>query len=315
MAYAPISSNAVVFICATATSPLSFAIPQELLNLSPMDVRPDDAIQAYLKTGEHDPMFFAWPGNGVLDKSRIGTANLRDALIAEVLRRTENQQGLAIPDGMDLHQFSRQKFCAMVKGLFPRSEQEIVLSMLERSVVFLTQENIVSVLRDMTWLGTAWDLANLYLASCSVELLAEDAPQLLGLGIGTTCYVSTDYFHTKNHFEDYVLHEAAHVFHNCKRETLGLPSSRRREWLLEIEFRKRETFAYACEAYSRILELGVDQKHRQKLLAELALKPLPGDDRVDGEEYLDILGEAVAVRNGWKRILSRCSTDIDESVQ
>ena len=104
-----------------------------------------------------------------------------------------------------------------------------------------------------------------------------------------------------------MLHEAAHVFHNCKRETLGLPSSRRREWLLEIEFRKRETFAYACEAYSRILELGVDQKHRQKLLAELALKPLPGDERVDGEEYLDILGEAVAVRNGWKRILSRCS--------
>ena len=63
------------------------------------------------------------------------------------------------------------------------------------------------------------------------------------------------------------------------------------------------------------LELGVDQKHRRELLAELALKPLPGDDRVDGDEYLDILGEAVAVRNGWKRILSRCSTDIDESVQ
>jgi hypothetical protein len=79
--------------------------------------------------------------------------------------------------------------------------------------------------------------------------------------------------------------------------------------LLEIEFRKRETFAYACEAYNRILELGVDQKHRQKLLAELALKPLPGDDRVDGEEYLDILGEAVAARNGWKRILSRCSSE------
>ena len=70
------------YICATATSPLSFAIPQELLNLSTMDVRPDDSIQAYLKTGEHDPMFFAWPQNGVLDKSRIGTAHLRDALIA-----------------------------------------------------------------------------------------------------------------------------------------------------------------------------------------------------------------------------------------
>ena len=122
MAYVPISSNAVVSRCATARSPLSFAIPQELLKPSPMDVRPDDAIQTYLKTGEHDPMFFAWPGNGILDKARLGTANLQGALIAEVLRRTEHRRGLAIPDGMDLHQFSRQKFCAMVKGLFPRSE-------------------------------------------------------------------------------------------------------------------------------------------------------------------------------------------------
>ncbi len=195
----------------------------------------------------------------------------------------------------------------MVTGLFPQSEREIVLAMLERSVVFLTPANVISVLRDIPWHGTAWDLANLYLAGLSAELLSEDAPQLLGLSVDTTCYVSTDYFHTESRFEDYVLHEAAHVFHNCKRETLGLSFSRRREWLLEIEYRKRETFAYACEAYSRVLELGRDQKHRQELMAALALEPLPGDVRVEGEEYLDILGEAVAARNGWKRILERCS--------
>lgn len=29
---------------------------------------------------------------------------------------------------------------------------------------------------------------------------------------------------------------------------------------------------------------------------------------VDVDEYTDILGEAVAARNGWKRILERCSS-------
>jgi hypothetical protein len=272
-----------------------------------MAATPQDDIALYLRTGQHDPMFVAWPGDGFVGKLQSGSSALRDALIAEVLLRTEHDQDPAVPLEMDLQQFSRQKFSGMVAGLFPRSEQAIVLAVLERSVVFLTPSNIASVLRGMPWLGTAWDLANLYLASRSVELLSEEAPQLLGLSIETTCYVSTDYFHTEGGFEDYVLHEAAHVFHNCKRETLGLPFSRRREWLLEIEYRKRETFAYACEAYSRILAAGKNQRHRHELLAELMQEPLPGDARVDGDEYLDILGEAVAARNGWKRILERCA--------
>ncbi len=37
---------------------------------------------------------------------------------------------------------------------------------------------------------------------------------------------------------------------------MGPPETHQREWLLDIDFRKRETFAYACEAYSRILEAG-----------------------------------------------------------
>jgi hypothetical protein len=34
---------------------------------------------------------------------------------------------------------------------------------------------------------------------------------------------------------------------------------------------------------------------------------LPADERVDGDEYLDILREAVEARNGWKRIHARCA--------
>ncbi|MDA8254314.1 MAG: hypothetical protein M0Z99_01535 [Betaproteobacteria bacterium] len=266
-----------------------------------------EEVETYLKNGCHDPQFEAWPGSGFFDRTQNGSETLRDALIAEVLARTQRPPVITPPDDLDLRQFAHQKFGGMVKGLFPKSEQAIVLSMLERSVVFLTPRNIVSVLRDMPWLDTAWDLANLYLASHSAELLSVEAQPILGLSIETTCYVSTDYFRAANPFDDFVLHEAAHVFHNCKRETLGLPHSRHREWLLEIEYRKRETFAYACEAYSRLLELGRDSKHRQDLLNELAATPLPNDERVDGAEYLDILAEANTARNGWKRILVRCS--------
>ncbi len=268
-----------------------------------------EAIDAYLKTGEHDPMFSAWPGDGFSDRLRQGSDSLRDALIAEVMARTRSCPSVELPENLDICQFSRRKLGGMVAGLFPKAEQATVLAMLEQSVIFLTHSNFASVVRNMAWLGTAWDLANLYLASRSAELLSEDAPAILGLSIETTCYVSTDYFHATDRFGDFVVHEAAHVFHNCKRETLKLPHSRHREWLLEIDYRKRETFAYACEAYSRLLELGSDARHRQDLLAELAAAPFPCDDRVIGAEYLDILAEAVTARNGWKRILARCSPD------
>jgi hypothetical protein len=195
----------------------------------------------------------------------------------------------------------------MVRGLFARSEQEAVLEVLGRSVVFLTPATIDTVLLETPWPSTAWNVANLYLASFSAQGLSEDAPQIVGLSEETTCYVSADYFRAQGRFDDFVVHEAAHIFHNCKRQTIGLRETRTREWLLEISFAKRETFAYACEAYSRILGLGNSPRSRRTLLSEREHGPMPADDRVDASEYVDILREAVAARNGWTRILQRCS--------
>jgi hypothetical protein len=195
----------------------------------------------------------------------------------------------------------------MVQGFFPQKEQAVILNMLERSVVFLTPATINAVLEKAAWLKTAWDLANIYLTSLDAKPLSESAPDIVGLSEEMTCFVSMKYFSNNNPLEDYVIHEAAHIFHNCKRETVGLRETRRREWLLEIDFAKRETFAYACEAYSRILELGETRSARSRLLSEHAEEPMPPDDRVEGAEYVDILREAVAARNGWKRILERCA--------
>ena len=67
----------------------------------------------------------------------------------------------------------------------------------------------------------------------------------------TTCYLTPEYFTETDPFADFVVHEVAHIFHNCKRGTLGLKQTRTREWLLDIEFSERETFAYSCRSEER----------------------------------------------------------------
>jgi hypothetical protein len=194
----------------------------------------------------------------------------------------------------------------MVRGLFPIVEQQVLLDTLARSLVFLTPETIEAVLNKEDP-GTAWDLANMYLLSCGAKLLADDAPRAVGMSVGTTCFVSMDYFRANHRFADFVVHEAAHIFHNCKRRTLGLPEARRREWLLEIDFKKRETFAYACEAYSRILELADGPQARRKLYQELESGPQLGNALAYAQDYLKAVRAAIAVGNGWKRILHACA--------
>jgi hypothetical protein len=266
------------------------------------------AIKRFLRTREYENGFAAWPGN-VIEAETAGMAAMQAALLEEVHRRTARATpplGDPAPI-LEPVAFTRVRVGPMVRGLFPQGEQDEVLKAIEHSVVFLMPSTIDGVLQDARWLHTAWDLANLYLASQGCELLGPDAHTLLGLSEETTCYVSADYFRTTDRFADYVVHEVAHIFHNCKRQTVGLAETRTREWLLDIEYRKRETFAYACEAYSCLLRLASVPADRRTLLAEHAKAPRPNDERVDGDEYLDILAEAVSSRNGWKRILARCA--------
>jgi hypothetical protein len=122
-----------------------------------------------------------------------------------------------------------------------------------------------------------------------------------------TCYVSPDYFREKDPFADFIVHEAAHIFHNCKRRTVGLPEKPKREWLLDIDFRRRETFAYSCEAYSRLIERANGPADRRRLAVEFAAGVRISDNRVDPVEVAGIVRDAAGARNGWKLILSRCA--------
>ena len=157
----------------------------------------------------------------------------------------------------------------MVRGLFPRAEQDIVLALVERSVVFL-------------------------------------APDSLGLSMETTCYLAPAYFEEADPFADFLVHEVAHICHNCERQRVGLPCTRRREWLLDIAFPNRETFADSCEAFARVVQRAPRPGDRPAVAAAF-----DGfgtfDGAVDADEVADIVREAARRRNGWKVILSRCA--------
>jgi hypothetical protein len=273
-----------------------------------MDAQPTiaDEVERYLRSGETDPHLAAWSG-GFMERANRAHEDLRGALAREVRRLAEGRTHEVLPQA-DSVALTRGKVEPMVRGLFPRAEQDLVIAALEKSVVFLTSANIEPLLLGHGFDSSAWTLANLYLASLGAELLGEDAPRLVGLSEETTCYVSPEYFAENDPFADFIVHEAAHIFHNCKRATVGLRETRTKEWLLEIEYRKRETFAYSCEAYSRVLERGKNLPCERRALAEEYGRTVRiSEERVDAAEVASIVQAAAAARNGWKVILSRCA--------
>jgi hypothetical protein len=268
-------------------------------------------IDQFLRSGDYDPLMANWPGVNSLDRIVRGEDALRDALLAEV-RRREAQVTIPTPTVIadyDLPSFSRAKLAPMVCGLFPRVEQEPVLMLLERSVVFLTPENIELSIRQAGLLSTARQIANVYLVGIGAATLGDDMRGVLGASVETTCYVSLEYFAEQYELDDYVVHEAAHVFHNVKRRTAGLPETKRQEWLLPIAFEKREMFAFACERYSRILELCKRPADRRRMVENLPQRPLIPKEYGEPQELRQILTEAVNRRNGWKAILQRCAPE------
>ncbi|MEO8268256.1 MAG: hypothetical protein ABI557_00970 [Aureliella sp.] len=263
-------------------------------------------IQEFLRTGDHDPLFLQFPGNDHLDRIRGGHRAHADALLTEVQIRSSSVAALKraiLPQ--DIQAFSRQKVEPMVRGLFKRVDQEAVTTLLANSVVFITPDTVPTLIQHDD-LHSAWLIANLYLSNIGADPISEEAPPIVGFSANTTCYVSMAYFEETTPFADYVVHEAAHVFHNARRRDAGLMGRREDAWLLPIDFRKRETFAYACEAYSRICELADGAPARRSQLEELKGLPLPPDERVESDEYVDLLTNAVNCRIGWKAILEGC---------
>jgi hypothetical protein len=273
-----------------------------------IDAKMQREVDEFLATGEHDLLYRNWPGANFFDRAECGAKRFQDALIAVVRKKTSKVNPPELRESVpsDMRTFTRAKVAPMVRGLFRRNECHTVLTLLENAVVFILPETVEALIHSED-LNTAWKVANMYLQAIGVEPTSDHAPNVVGMSVETKCYVSHQYFIDTDPFADYVIHETAHIFHNVKRDPIGLRGTRYRPWLLPIRFQKRETFAYACEVYSRILERSEKPKDRLLLLEEAKRSFQPPTDMVDDDELFAILSDAVARRNGWKAILEACS--------
>jgi hypothetical protein len=275
------------------------------MNQSTYAIEREEAIRAYLETGKTDACYPAW-GGSVFRGSQEGAKEVREALVAAVKQKSAEAAARMVAAPMMRSEVLRDKLRPMINGLFSKNEREIVLEAIANDVVILTSDNVDQILLAESCSSTAWHLANLYLASIGSKPLHEDASCALGMNVGTTSYVSMKYFTQTNRFADYIMHEAAHAFHNCKRTLLGLRETRSREFLLNIDFCERETFAYACEVYSRVLQLGKTPAARIALAQEAIVDFVPPDEKVDIAKFHAALNAASKARNGWKKILEIC---------
>jgi hypothetical protein len=105
-----------------------------------------DEIARYLQTGESDMLHLSWPGDSIIARGRNGNQAIRNALIAEVIKRTPH---LEIPEqlvNLNVAALAEEKIAPMVRGLFPADDQAVLMEMFSRSIVFLTPDNIASVI-------------------------------------------------------------------------------------------------------------------------------------------------------------------------
>lgn len=79
------------------------------------------------------------------------------------------------------------------------------------------------------------------------------------------------------------------------------------EQRLRTEFRERETFAYACEAYACVVRHTKRPAERVARAAEVPDCFGTGDARVEPGAIAEIVRNAAERRNGWKLILERCA--------
>jgi hypothetical protein len=117
---------------------------------------------------------------------------------------------------------------------------------------------------------------------------------------GDYAHVRWSAYQTDDPYSDVVVHEAAHMLHYLKPSHYGFHVRRGQERFVDIEFHHRELFAYACEAYSRVVLHG-DRKSRIAF-AEKMMEAAFSFPRTQIKEVAALVLSAARARNGWRLI-------------
>jgi hypothetical protein len=255
-----------------------------------------DAIERFLGSGEHDPGFAGWPGS-MVERRRQGTAALRNVLCRVVGHRAAHAPLAARRIPVDAGAQVRARVEPMLRGLFPAGDAERLVAALPPRVVVLTPGCFGAHIDDVP-LHTAWDLANLLLDDLGAPPLADDIPELDGLCAAGRAWVLPRAFTATVPFTDVVVHEVAHLLHTLQPADVGLAGAPGP--LLAVPPRRRETFAYACEAWATLAGAAPEDRHA-RVDAFRATRAVD-DARVDRARLDALLVAGAGTGNGWGEI-------------
>ncbi len=190
----------------------------------------------------------------------------------------------------------------MVKGLVQDDWQEVALRELTaRTFVLNFQGAKVAMEAELStcFMETAWQI--LWAMFGDYGLKPEEIEvECDGVSAGNFAHVRLSAYETKDPYSDVIVHEAAHLLHYLKPAHYGLHVRRGQERFVDVEFGHRELFAFACEAYSRVVRHN-ERKSRISFAQEMKERALSFPrDRI--EEVAALVLNAARARNGWRVI-------------
>jgi hypothetical protein len=189
----------------------------------------------------------------------------------------------------------------MVRGLVQEDWQEIALrELVARTFVlnFRGAKAAMEVELPSCDMESAWRI--LWALYGDYGLRPDDIEMACDGLAGDYAHVGWSAYETNDQYSDVVVHETAHLLHYLKPRNFGLHIRRRQERFVDIDFIHRELFAYACEAYSRVVLHGP-----RKVRISFAEKMPEGAfsfPRGEIKAVAALVIDAARARNGWRVI-------------
>ena len=195
----------------------------------------------------------------------------------------------------------RQRIQPMVTGLVQENWREVALREITARTFVLNLPGARAAIEaefSTCLMGSAWRV--LWPLFEDYGLKPDDIKVGCDGLAGDYAHVRWSAYQTNDPYSDVVVHEAAHMLHYLKPSHYGFHVRRGQERFVDVKFHHRELFAYACEAYSRVV-LHSDRKSRIAF-AEKLLDSAFSFPRDQIKEVAALVLSAAGARNGWRLI-------------
>ena len=188
----------------------------------------------------------------------------------------------------------------MVKGLVQDDWQEVALRELVSRTFVLNVRGAEAAMDELPSCDMESPWRILWALYGDYGLKPDDIEMACDGLAGDFAHVRWLAYETKDPYSGVVVHETAHLLHYLKPRNFGLHVRQHQGRFVDIEFRHRELFAYACEAYARVVLHG--ERKARIAFAEKMQEDAFSFPCGQIEEVAALVLEAARARNGWRVI-------------